>query len=318
MIDHRWPKASLLALLVVAATTGTLLAQFDPLGGGADDAKVFRMRYKVGVVVTARTNCQGIYATIPVPSDWPEQVVRVAAEDVSQSARVKSLAPSDGVPQMAVTIPFLPAGQSAQALVTYDIERRPLPPPAEPDTLVVPRRLPLAMRRHLGDSPFIEKRHGDIRGRATAILKEHSEATAWRQVEAIYDWVRDNVKESPGKLKGAVAALRDGAGNNEDRTSLFIALCRASDVPARTVWIPDSCYAEFLLADASGEFHWLPCRLTGEREFGQTDCEMPVLQKGDNFRVPQQREAVRYMPEFLKGAGGSPDVDFVRMPLPAG
>ena len=44
------------------------------------------------------------------------------------------------------------------------------------------------------------------------------------------------------------AALRDGTGDCEELSSLFIALCRAHGIPARTVWVPDHCYPEFYLA----------------------------------------------------------------------
>jgi hypothetical protein len=70
-----------------------------------------------------------------------------------------------------------------------------------------------------------------------------------------------------------------------------------------------------MLADDEGENHWIPCRVVGEREFGGIKCEFPILQKGDNFKVPQRREPVRFVPEFMTGSGGRPSVDFVRMPL---
>ena len=39
----------------------------------------------------------------------------------------------------------------------------------------------------------------------------------------------------------------------------------------------------------------------------------PILQKGDNFRDPDRpRDKLRYMSEFLTGAGGKPSVSWTR------
>ena len=110
---------------------------------------------------------------------------------------------------------------------------------------------------------------------------------AWDRVEAIYDWVREKVKYKNGPLKGALAALKDGTGDCEELSSLFIAICRAADIPARTVWVPGHCYPEFYLVDDKGAGHWFPCQSAGSREFGGITEIRPILQKGDNFRPPK-------------------------------
>ena len=74
-----------------------------------------------------------------------------------------------------------------------------------------------------------------------------------RNSELIYDHVRDNVEYRNGRLKGALAALRDGHGDCEELSSLFIAVCRANKIPARTIWVPNHCYPEFYLVDQDGE-----------------------------------------------------------------
>ena len=39
----------------------------------------------------------------------------------------------------------------------------------------------------------------------------------------------------------------------------------------------------------------------------------PILQKGDNFKVPEKpRVPQRYVAEFLTGKGGKPTVKFIR------
>jgi hypothetical protein len=303
----------LIALVLCASAAH---AQFDdpPLAEGL--GKATTLRYQFGVKISARTTCKGIVATVPLPVNWPEQTVEVSAEDISPSAKVGYRSLEGDVRQMLISVPLLPAGHTADVLLTYDITRHTLLAPAKPDELVFAKKLAPAQRRHLGISPFIEVRHGQVRAKAKEILKAHADAPAFRQVEALYDWVRDNIKSEEIKLQGAVATLRSGRGQIEDLTSLFIALCRASDIPARTVWVPEGCYAEFLLADASGKNVWLPCQFSGARQFGESNCELPVLQKGDNIRVPEEKESVRFVPEFLKGTGGRPDVEFIRIMLP--
>ncbi len=159
-------------------------------------------------------------------------------------------------------------------------------------------------------SPKIETTNPKIRALAKEITADVE--GAWDKVEAIYDWVRDHVKYVNGPLRGALAALNDGKGDCEELTSLFIALCRDIGVPARTVWVPGHCYPEFYLEDAEGKGHWFPCQAAGARSFGGIAEQRPILQKGDNFTVPERREKQRYVSEFLKGDGGQPRVQWVR------
>lgn len=273
-------------------------------------------KYQVGVKIAAVGGpCGGLTATIPVPADWPEQTVRLADEQVSpEIGRVGYRLVEGTVKEMMITVPRINPGQTAVAVITVEIERRSAAPPADTSGLTIPKRLPLAMRRYLGSSPYIESRHGEIRRQANAIIEDID--SDWEKVEAIYDWVRENITFTSMKPTNAVTALRDKKGDFEDVTGLFIALCRAADIPARTVWIPSSSYAEFYLEDAEGEGHWYPCRVAGDRAFGEMPDHPVILQKGDNFRVPGRKDPVRFVNEKLSGkairGGGKPKVEFVR------
>ena len=123
----------------------------------------------------------------------------------------------------------------------------------------------------------------------------------WERTAAIFDWVRENVKyEFAEQIKPAVAALKDGQGDCEELSSLFIAICRASKIPARAVWVPGHTYPEFYLVDDRGQGHWFPCQAAGaKREFGSMSEDRPILQKGDNFLVPEERGPQRYVKQFL-------------------
>ncbi len=310
---------SLIATLLLCSTVAAQFDQEDPQGKGIRFDKTQVVRYQVGVIVTAQGGpCQGIYCTVPVPMTWPEQQVKVVEEEKSSSVRMVKLRKLQGsVEQMLVSIPYLQTGETAKALFTYEITRRSLLAPTDPSVLTIPKRLDLQQRRYLGTSPYIEIRHAKIRQAARDSIA--GKTTAWEQVEGMYDWVREKVEYKNGKLKGAVAALQDGNGDCEELTSLFIALCRVNKIPARTVWIPGHCYPEFLLADDEGKTHWIPCQAAGTKEFGGMSDMRPILQKGDNFKVPEKTKAQRYVAEYVTGkavrGGGRPNVQFVRKQL---
>lgn len=293
-------------------------------GEDADGVKLgpaLTQRWQVGMIVDSMgTTCVGIYGTATVPTDWPEQSVKIIEEKISpQVSNLTYRTLDNGVRQMVVTIAQLNPGETAQAMVTFEVTRHALLPPDDPSQFRVPARPPREVRPFLGTSPYIESRHPKIRDATRDVVK--AELPAWQQVEAIYDWVREHVEYKNGELKGALAALNDKTGDCEELTSLFIAMCRCSDIPARTVWVPGHCYPEFYLEDAAGKGHWFPCQAAGTRSFGGIPEQRPILQKGDNYKVPEKKEPQRYVAEFLKmkgvRGGGKPNVRFVRDLLPA-
>lgn len=270
-------------------------------------------------MVQARTGpCAGVFCTIPVPTDWPEQDVKVVDEKISDSVgRVRYRNLDGQIRQMILTIPRLNAGRHAEALITLAVTRRRLEFPA-PAELVIPPKVPRKISKYLGASPSIECRNARIRGKANEILNAHD--GGWAKVEALQTWVREHIEDRNEQLKGAAEVLRDGHGSHEDITGLFIALCRAGKIPARTVWVPRSCYAEFYLEDKDGKGYWIPCELREKSVFGQVAELLPILQKGDAIKVPEKKEPQRYVAEYLKGKTGRglgrPTVRFVRELLP--
>mgnify|MGYP005849345147 CR=1 FL=1 len=303
--------------LVLAA--GPAWAQLDgPSSVGIRFGEEKISRWKVGITMNpAGAPCARVFGTTPVPTDWPEQRVRIVEEDISPVVReVKYRVLENGVKQMLISIPLINPGETAKALVTFEVAKKTILPPEDPSQFDLPKKM-LDVSMYLKASPMIETDNPRIRKLAREIVQE--KVTAWEKVEAIYDWVRDHIEYRDGPLKGAAAALRDGNGDCEELTSLFIALCRVNRIPARTVWIPQHCYPEFYLQDKQGKGHWIPCQVAGTREFGGMSDSRPILQKGDNFRVPEKKGPQRYVAEFLTGVyggKGEPDHTFVRQLLP--
>lgn len=303
------------ACLLLAATPASGDDAATPGGVRFGEAKT--QRWQVGVMVTSPATgyCQNVLATVPVPTDWPEQEVKEVARDLSGHVTVINFRVlENGVKQMLVGIPAIPPGQTAQAVLTYEVTRREIIGPSDPSGYSIPKRVPRDVNIFLGTSPSIESRHEEIRDLARQLVSD--DRSGWENSRAIFDWVRTNVTYTDGNLKGALAALRDKSGDCEELTSLFIALCRASKIPARTVWIPDHCYPEFYLLDPQGQGHWFPCEMTGGDYFGSLPAIKPVLQKGDNFKVPEKSTPQRYVAEHLKiknvTGSGDPEVRFIR------
>lgn len=321
-IEARAQGFGVLAPSTTTTSTGTgataVGATLD--GNGPRLGEALTQRFQIGMVITALGGpCTGLYGTAPVPVDWPEQTVRIVEQDFSPAVAQVDFRMLEGtVKQMRVGVPLLPGGGEARAVITIEVRRNSLLPPTDTSIFALPNvpKLPKEMRPYTLPSPYIESTHTKIKNLSKQILTAHADADAWHKVEAIYDEVRERVDYVNGPLKGAVRSLDEGTGDCEELSSLFIAVCRASGVPARIVWVPDHCYPEFYLDDRDGKGHWFPCQAAGTREFGGITEHRPILQKGDNFSVPEKsRERQRYVSEYLTGTGGNPQVRFIRQLL---
>jgi hypothetical protein len=244
--------------------------------------------------------CNNVLATFPIPMPWPEQAVRCVAQEIDD--RVDRWSVRDlpgGARQIVLTMPRVVAGATAEVMLDLEVTRSRILGPQSTDDLVIPLRPDSKLKIFLGTSPYIDSNDPRIRNAARDIDAQ-GHANAWSHVEAIYDWVREKVEYVEGDIKTASQAMRDGTGDCEELTSLFVAICRASKIPARMVWIPDHCYPEFYLEDAKEAGTWFPCQAAGTRQFGSMDEYRPVLQKGDRFKVPEKRQPVRYVAEFFQ------------------
>ncbi len=296
-------------------------AQFDdtkPTAGPRLDKAVVS-KIKIGLSVTAVGGpCGGIVGTTPVPTEWPEQKVTILKEDVSPNVTKIEYRKLQGgvVRQMLVNIKILQPGEEAHAYVTFEVAKQTILPPEDKSIYRIMEHPDKDKEAalYLNPSPYIESHHPRIvkLAKESAAGKEN-----WEKVEAIYDAVGENLKFKEGDLKGALKGLQDGYGDCEEYSALFIAMCRAEGIPARTVWVPGHAYSEFYLVDDKGAGHWFPCQSAGSKSFGGINESRPILQKGDNFHDPDRpKDRLRYVSEFLKGnmhkGSGKPQVHFVQ------
>lgn len=256
--------------------------------------------WRIGLVLYTPVTCTNVVATFAVPRDWPEQKVTVTGQTIDP--QVTDWGTRDlpgGAKQVVLRMARVPAGSTVEMTFTFQIERSRILVSGAIDDLVIPKRPDRDLRQYFGNSPFIDTSNALIK-KAWREIAALDAANDWQRAEQIYDYVRDKVDYVEGSLKNASQALKDGNGDCEEMTSLFVALCRNARIPARMVWIPDHCYPEFYLEDADGNGHWFPCQAAGTRQFGRMDEYRPVLQKGDRFKVPEKKTPSRYVSEHFK------------------
>ncbi len=281
-----------------------------------------KMEMQFGMRFMSNQNfCTNMHATIPFPLNWPEQRVTVthsqipqgvlwAFRDLPLGSKQNALAR-----QLVMDIAGLGPNNQLDLLVNVEIEKSFINPPSDPTVFVIPKKPGKELRFFVGPgSPYIDHELGEVKKVAKQIAAQNPE-NAWAQVEKLYDWVRENIEYRKGPIRHMREALKDKKGDCEEMTGIFVALCRASNIPARCVWIPEHCYPEFYLEDPQGEGHWFPCQVAGDRQFGQMHDYRPILQKGDRFKVPEETAPLRYISQFFTckqkpaGQGLDPSVE---------
>jgi transglutaminase-like putative cysteine protease len=108
---------------------------------------------------------------------------------------------------------------------------------------------------------FIEKNHPEIQRVANSIDGQTEE----KVVKSIYNYVIDNLEYTKNVKQewGAVKALRKGRGDCSEYSDLFVAICRAKNIPARVVsgctMRPDSTILKHNWAEVYFQkYGWVP------------------------------------------------------------
>ncbi len=320
--------------LAGAVSGGSLLSAGDNAGADDSDSNseddtdsaIPRLIYqepkiqswRIGLILKTPVACSNVFATFPIPRDWPEQKVTLVDQTIDPAVTKWEMRDvAGGAKQVALAMDQVPANSTVEMTLRFDVEKTRILSSEQRDDLVIPKRISSELRTFIGNSPQIDASNARIK-KVSRELAAAESGNAWQRVERIYDWVRDNVKYTEGELKRASAALRDGKGDCEEMTSLVVALCRNARIPSRMVWVHDHCYPEFYLEDGQGNGHWFPCQAAGTRQFGQMEEYRPILQKGDRFKVKETKAPVRYVAEFFRcdrKGKGKPRPIFIREPI---
>jgi Transglutaminase-like superfamily len=276
----------------------------------------------IGLKLTsANINMLATIGTTAFPTNWPEQKVEIVEAKVPAPFQYKFRDLPGGNKQLLFESIAFPAQSTIEMTLRVRIEKSHIGAPEDTSIFVAPKPGKKdELKIYLGSSPYIDPGLSEIK----KILKEIDQKepeNAWQRVEMMYDWVRENIVYQQGEMKTVKQALKDKKGDCEEMTGVFIALCRAAKVPARCVWIPNHCYPEFYLEDADGNGTWFPCQAAGTRNFGAMPEYLPILQKGDRFKVPEDQELLRYLKDTVRSQERytadmpKPKVSFIRQLL---
>ncbi|MEM9585785.1 MAG: transglutaminase-like domain-containing protein [Planctomycetota bacterium] len=271
--------------------------------------------WELGLRMEPPVTCVNVFATFPFPAAWPEQDVKVINKTIE--GPIKAWGVNDlpgGTKQVWLQVPQLLKRANMELRLEVELTRRRIMPPTSTDGLLPPKKVPRELKLYTGNSPYIDATHRLIRN-ASKLVAAQGASPGWAQVEAIYDYVRENVRYTEGDLKNASDALKDGTGDCEEMTSLFVAMCRNAKIPARMVWVEGHCYPEFYLVDEDEYGYWYPCQAAGSRLFGEMQEYRPIYQKGDRFKPQERKKPVRYISEFFRcdrRGKGTPNPEFFR------
>ena len=290
--------------------------------GGPIFSHPTRTKYRIGLSLEARPNgeCSDVFGSVPFPMDFPDQKVRIIEDECTEHVHLRYRDLKEGgCRQLLVKIRTLYAGEKADAIVTIEVTRFDSAPPESPYDYLIPKPIPKDIKGYLHESPYIEIGNSKIKKAVKNTVSDNDKP--WRKAENILSFVRNNVKYKEAykekSVRGALAAIETGEGDCEDMSALFIAMCRCCGIPARTVRVPEHCWAEFYLEDNDKNGYWFPAQVAGTEPLGYLTDHRIILQKGDAFKIPESpRETCRYVRELFTGkvkqTGADPIHKFIR------
>jgi len=271
---------------------------------------------KVGIKLEGTGAASQIKATTPVPIPLPEQKIDdINVKSQGCQAAVRRVGPNAA--QLVLAAGSISRGQVVAAVAEMKMTLHKQYHAYQRDQFPAQQEPPKSVLRAYGyDTAGIQTKHRDVRELQKKVGGKLS--NPWDQAKAYYQWVWENIRARVRSYTSVLRAIRDRVGDCEERAAVFVALCRASGIPARLVWVPNHNWAEFYLQDEAGRGHWIPAHTAAYSWFGWTGAHELVIQKGDNVFVPEKRQPVRLLPDWLRQAGARPDALFPAevIPLP--
>jgi len=242
--------------------------------------------YRVETTIKVSSTGGGvIQAFAPIPREWPEQRIEaVAPQTVRCKAKSESVPP--GAAAMEISTAQLRPKEVASVTYVQRVFVKPRAPKRAEDYPSLPK-LDAKSKAYVMPTPTIDPSDAAIKKKAAEVCKD--ETVPWEKARKLSLWTFNHLEYKLMAYTSAKEAFNAKIGDCEERSSLFIALCRSQGIPARSVISPGKkrtesghCWTEILLADVDGNPEWLPVDV-GQRWFGELPIAPMVLQKGDSY-----------------------------------
>jgi hypothetical protein len=277
-------------------------------------------KLSIGIRLEGTGEASGLTSTTTVPVEYPEQKIdEVQIKTSGCEARLRKLDEASG--QLLLTAPSIERGQTVSAEAEFRLTLFKQYQGYERGQFPSKQQVPAEIRKsYLQDSPGIQTRTKKLRDLAAELnAKLPAPRHAWDLARTFADWVPANIRPQIGDYTSVTAALDDRRGDCEEMAGIFVALCRASSIPARLVWVPNHTWAEFYLVDHDGSGHWVPAHTACYSWFGYNGAHELVLQKGDRIMMPERRKYVRLLPDWTQSSGAAPRASYTAelTPLPS-
>ncbi|MEM7476817.1 MAG: transglutaminase-like domain-containing protein [Planctomycetota bacterium] len=249
---------------------------------------------------------RNISAFTAAPVEFPEQPIEnIRIERRGCQAAVQVLASTAA--RFALSAETIAAGQIISAVARYRLKLAKSHMGFQEAMFPEVQEIPREDRINLGDGPGIRASSRAVRSVAKEVAGDLRHP--WLIAKTFRQWVWDNIKGQHQDYTNVDTALRKRVGDCEERAAVFVALCRACNIPARLVWVPNHNWAEFMLVDEAGKPHWIPSHTSAYSWFGWTGVHELVLQKGDKIPIPGKPPA-RLIYDNVRCIGQRPDYFF--------
>ncbi|HWA98985.1 MAG TPA: transglutaminase domain-containing protein [Pirellulales bacterium] len=264
-----------------------------------------RYRLSVGIELEGIGGAADIISTTTVPVEYPEQKIEsVELETDGCDATLRTLTPTAG--QLLLTASGIERGQKVIATAHFTLELFKQYFAWQRDQFPAKQNVPAQVRGpYLQDSPGIQTSSKQVKQLA-AELTSGVEPHPWSYAEKFADWIPQNIRPQVGPYTSVTTAIDSRRGDCEEMAGVFVALCRAVQIPARLVWVPNHAWAEFFLIDHDDHGHWIPAHTACYPWFGFTGAHELVLQKGDRVYQRERGKTMRLMDDWLRAAGRLP------------
>jgi hypothetical protein len=290
----------------------------EPPSGQTGYLEPRSFQLKIGIELTGEGDATNIRASTPVPLEHPEQSVDdVRLEADGCQARLQQV--GEGAAQILLAASQIARGQIIRAIAHYQLtlKKQYLGHAADHFPAEQPEPPPAIRKLYLQESPGIQTRSPEVQ-KLLARLLRYDQPHPWDLSRRFTDWIGENIEPKRGTFIGVVNALKRGHGDCEEMAGIMVALCRAAEIPARLVWIPNHNWAEMYLADHDGEGHWIPVHTACYSWFGWTGVHELVIQKGDRVFPPHEERAQRLLGDWMQWMGKRPTSRYIAelTPLP--